>query len=99
MSTTNCGTEIKLACELQVTQGRLSLVVLRVRSLWRSLRNRTASNRLYELDDRQLEDIGITRFDVVTAVERSSVWDDPSLLLTRAAQERSRTRFSRPPRR
>jgi len=99
MSTTNCGTDIELARDVRIKQGVLALVLLRVQSVWRALQNRTASNRLYELDDRQLDDIGITRFDVVTAMERSSVWDDPSLHLTRAARERAHNRFSRPPRR
>ncbi|RWX77100.1 DUF1127 domain-containing protein [Neorhizobium lilium] len=99
MSTANYGSKIDLAHGAPATQGRLSIVIVRTMSVWRALRNRFASNRLYDLDDRQLDDIGITRHDVVVAMERSGVLDDPSLLLSGAARERARTRFSRPPRR
>src|SRR3954466_5843020 len=99
MSTTECGSEIVLVHGVEATRGRLAAVLLRTKSVWRVLRNRIASNRLYELDDHQLEDIGLTRHDVVVALERTGVLDDPSLLLSRAARERSRTRFSRPQRR
>jgi uncharacterized protein YjiS (DUF1127 family) len=99
MSTTDCGTEIELALEPRGTQGRFGFVMLRTKSAWRAICNRVASNSLYELDDRQLDDIGISRHDVVVALERTGVLDDPSLLLSRAARERARTRFARPARR
>ena len=99
MSTTDCGTDIHLPHAVPAEQGRLFMVMLRTKSVWRALRNRVASNRLYDLDDRQLDDIGLARHDVATALERSGVLDDPSLLLTRAARIRAQTRFSRPPRR
>ncbi|WP_105438983.1 DUF1127 domain-containing protein [Neorhizobium sp. T25_13] len=96
MSTTDCGTELDLVHEERGTQGRLAAVMLRTKSVWRAFRNRLASNRLHDLDDRQLNDIGITRHDVVMALNRSGVLDDPSLLLSRSARERARHRFARP---
>jgi uncharacterized protein YjiS (DUF1127 family) len=99
MSTTECGSEIVLVPGAGATRGRLVAVLLRTKSVWRALRNRTASNQLYDLDDHQLQDIGLTRHDLVVALERTGVLDDPSLLLSRAARERSRTRFSRPQKR
>ena len=96
MRTTQCGTDLELLHKPRRAEGRLGLVLLRTRSAWRAIRNRLSANSLYEMDDRQLEDIGITRHDLVMALERSGVLDDPSLLLSRAARIRSRTRFSRP---
>lgn len=96
MSTTDCGAELDLVHERRGTEGRLAIVMLATKSVWRAFRNRLASNRLHDLDDRQLDDIGITRHDVVKALNHSGALDDPSLLLSRAARERSRHRFARP---
>ncbi|KGD86181.1 MULTISPECIES: DUF1127 domain-containing protein [Rhizobium/Agrobacterium group] len=95
MSTTKYGTELDLVCEQRIPEGRLAIAMLRVQSVWRAFRNRLASNCLHDLDDRQLNDIGLTRHDVVMALDRSGSLEDPSLLLTRAARERARTRFAR----
>jgi uncharacterized protein YjiS (DUF1127 family) len=99
MSTANYGSKIDHSHAVSGGKRRLSAVMVRTISVWRALRNRVASNRLHDLDDRQLDDIGITRSDLVTALERSGVLDDPSLLLSGAARERARTRFARPARR
>lgn len=96
MRTTTYGTPIDHA---PAKADRLLAVMARVKSVWRALRNRFASNRLYDLDDSQLDDIGLTRNDVVKALHHSSALDDPSLLLTNAARQRARTRFSRVARR
>ncbi|TDK37549.1 DUF1127 domain-containing protein [Rhizobium deserti] len=96
MRTTECGAELKLLHEPLGGTTRLGLVLSRTKSVWRALRNRVSANSLHDMDDRQLDDIGITRYDVVIALERSGLLDDPSLLLSRAARERSRTRFARP---
>lgn len=95
MSTANYGSQIDLACGAEAPKGRFAIVMVRTMSVWRALRNRLASNRLSELDDRELADIGLTRSDVVTALERSGLLDDPSRMLANAARERARTRFSR----
>jgi uncharacterized protein YjiS (DUF1127 family) len=98
MSTTECGTEIKLVHQPAV-ETRLGsvvqLVILRGKSAWRAIRNRLASNALNDLDDYQLDDIGLSRRDVTQALDRSGVLQDPSLLLSKAARERARYRFAR----
>ena len=99
MSTTGYGHELDLLNGGRATKTRLATFVERTKSVWRALRNRMASNDLSELDDRQLADIGITRSDVMVALHDSGLLDDPSLLLSNAARNRARTRFSRPARR
>ena len=64
-----------------------------VKSVLRMIRNRIASNSLYDLDDRQLADIGLTRRDVELALNHSSLLEDPSTLLSRSARKRAQTRF------
>ena len=95
MSTTECGNELDLVHEGRGQQGRFAIVMLRTKSVWRAFRNRLAANSLYDLDDSQLADIGITRHDVVMALDRSGVLDDPSRLLAGVARQRSHTRFAR----
>lgn len=102
MSTTECGTESRLAETRSIAPAGLvqsfAMVVLApVKSAWRVLGNRVAANALSDFDDRMLEDIGLSRRDVVVALDHSGVLDDPSLLLARAARERARTRFAKPP--
>lgn len=99
MSTTECGTDFEIVHTGRGTGSRLALVMMRVKSVWRAFRNRLAANCLHDLDDRQLDDIGLTRHDVVMALDHSGALDDPSLLLSRAARERARNRFARPARR
>lgn len=105
MSTTECGTEIKLVNARGIgSVGFAQTIVattmlVRIKSAWRALRNRVATNRLSDFDDRMLDDIGLSRRDVVAALDQSGALDDPSLLLARAARERARTRFKRPARR
>ncbi|WJH39082.1 DUF1127 domain-containing protein [Aliirhizobium terrae] len=101
MSTTECGTEIKLvnARGIGSVGFAQSTMLVRIRSAWCALRNRVATNRLSDFDDRMLDDIGLSRRDVVAALDQSGALDDPSLLLARAARERARTRFKRPARR
>ncbi len=94
MSTTNYGTELKLYPAAAKTRFAAQ-IMLRTKSVWRALQNRFEANSLHDLDDYQLEDIGITRHDVVKALDRSGVLDDPSRLLTRAAREHARNRFKR----
>jgi uncharacterized protein YjiS (DUF1127 family) len=101
MSTTECGTEIKLvqARGIGSVGFAQTTTLVRIKSAWRAIRNRVAANRLSDFDDRMLDDIGLSRRDVVTALDQSGALDDPSLLLARAARERARTRFKRPARR
>ncbi|MGA1829388.1 DUF1127 domain-containing protein [Rhizobium wenxiniae] len=99
MSTTECGTDLKLVKAPATAQSAIfqTAVFVRIKSAWRAIRNRIAAHPLFELDDHMLNDIGLSRRDVVTALDRSAALDDPSLLLARAARERARTRFARPP--
>jgi uncharacterized protein YjiS (DUF1127 family) len=101
MSTTECGTEFKLAKTPAIVPAGLvqTVVLVRIKSAWRAICNRLAANRLSDFDDRMLDDIGLSRRDVVAALDQSGALDDPSLLLARAARERARTRFVRPARR
>jgi uncharacterized protein YjiS (DUF1127 family) len=99
MSTTDCGTELDLLDAPRGTASRFAIVMMRTKSVWRALCNRIAANQIYELDDRQLDDIGLTRHDVVKALSDTSPLEDPLILLTRSARQRARTRFQRPPRR
>lgn len=58
-------------------------------TVFRAWRNRGALNRLHELDERQLLDLGLTRHDVREAIT-SSFFSDAGLHLTIAARERAR---------
>jgi uncharacterized protein YjiS (DUF1127 family) len=93
MSTTDCGTDLDLLHESRGPQSPVATVLQRTKSVWRAFRNRMAANSLYDLDDSQLNDIGITRHDVVMALDRSGLLDDPSRLLAGVARQRSYTRF------
>lgn len=62
--------------------------------LLRSIANRSAVNKLTEMDDYQLADIGLARSDVMDALEMGLL-DDPALHLARAAKMRAGTRFVR----
>ncbi len=58
-------------------------------TVFRSWRNRRHINRLNELDDWQLNDIGLSRHDVWQG-SKGSFFDDPSHYLTTVARRRSR---------
>lgn len=99
MSTTNCGTELDLVHERRGTESRLAIVLTRLKSVWRAVSNRVAANSLSEMDDHQLDDIGLTRHELMSALSDTSALEDPTLLLARSARERARGRFQRPRRR
>lgn len=99
MSTTECGSKLVFVEGTHVTQrgvtGMAILVLARTKSVWRALRNRMVSNCLRDLDAHLLDDIGITRSDVTDALDRSGVFDDPSILIGGAAHRRAHTRLAR----
>ena len=82
-------------------------VANRLIALWRNWRNRRALRQLYEMDSRQLADIGLDRSDV-TAALMTPISQSPSMVLTirmvgrraaarafqREAAERRRSRVS-----
>lgn len=53
----------------------------------RNIFRKRAIGRLNDLDDRLLDDIGLTRFDVRSAMARP-IWQDPSLDLAKRAIRR-----------
>ncbi|CCM74547.1 DUF1127 domain-containing protein [Rhizobium mesoamericanum] len=59
-----------------------------VSSVLRVFRNRMEINRLHDLDDKQLEDIGLSRTDLTSAFLASTFFEDPSEHLTRSAGNR-----------
>lgn len=58
-------------------------------SLRIALRNRLAANRLADLDERLLKDLGLTRGDVQEVLRNHGYSDDPSRQLTRLARQRA----------
>jgi uncharacterized protein YjiS (DUF1127 family) len=58
-------------------------------SLRVALRNRLAANSLAELDERLLNDLGLSRGDVQDVLRRHGYADDPSQQLTRLARRRA----------
>lgn len=59
------------------------------RSLRVTLRNRLAVNSLADLDERLLNDLGLTRGEVQDVLRRHGYADDPSQHLTRLARRRA----------
>jgi hypothetical protein len=53
-------------------------------------------NRLHELDDNQLKDIGLSRTDLTSAFLASTFFEDPSEHLTQAAKRRHLLAIMRP---
>jgi uncharacterized protein YjiS (DUF1127 family) len=62
----------------------------------RIVRNRSQVSGLHDLDDYQLQDIGLTRADVTSAFLASTFFEDPSEHLTQAAKRRWRIAVMRP---
>lgn len=58
-------------------------------SLRVALRNRLAANSLADLDERLLNDLGLSRGEVQDVLRRHGYTDDPSLQLTRLARRRA----------
>lgn len=58
-------------------------------SLRVALRNRLAANSLADLDERLLNDLGLSRGDVRDVLRRHGLTDDPSLQLARLARHRA----------
>ena len=57
-------------------------------SVLRVIRNRMEINKLNELDDNQLKDIGLSRTDLTSAFLASTFFEDPSEHLTKSARNR-----------
>ena len=87
--------ELDLAPSQPASRSFYATTIAFAGSIWRVLRNRWASDRLNDLDDRQLDDIGLTRHDVFAATHASRLFDDPAALLAESARRRAMTRFDR----
>ncbi len=68
---------------------RLARLNVWLGSLRVALRNRLAANSLTDLDERLLNDLGLSRGDVQDVLRRHGLTDDPSLQLTRLARRRA----------
>ncbi|EJZ20333.1 DUF1127 domain-containing protein [Rhizobium sp. Pop5] len=69
---------------------RLVAALMPLASIFRVFRNRMEINRLHDLSDTQLRDIGLTRADLTSAFLASTFFEDPSEHLTRSARNRWR---------
>ncbi|HEX5932883.1 MAG TPA: DUF1127 domain-containing protein [Pseudorhizobium sp.] len=87
--------ELDLARPQTATRGTIDVIGGILAFVWRVLRNRWAVNRLHDLDDRQLDDIGLSRHDLMKATYQSGIFDDPAALLSESARRRARARFER----
>ncbi len=93
MRTTGQTLDSNLAAGKFQTNSRLRGIAVMVKTIWRMVRVRWELTRLYDLDDRQLLDIGLRREDVVEA-NTSAFFSDPSSHLTQAARARARRFYS-----
>ncbi|WP_159946692.1 DUF1127 domain-containing protein [Rhizobium sp. 18065] len=89
MRTTDRILDLDLATPRPTLAARLSTWLANVRSLRSALRNHRAANRLIELDDRLLNDLGLSRVDIHEVLNLVSYADDPSPHLKRVARRRS----------
>ena len=60
----------------------------------RALLNRLSASRLRELDDRMLDDIGLSRTDLERTLSAGSVFEDPTPALSQAVRARAWRRLS-----
>lgn len=83
--------DIELAADQpsQTLAARLARLVTWFGSLHVALRNRLAANSLADLDERLLNDLGLSRGDVQDVLRRHGLVDDPSQQLTRLARRRA----------
>lgn len=82
--------ELDIAEQREGLLTRLVAATTRVKSVWRAIRNRRAANRLADLDDFLLRDIGLSRSDVEQVLKSFGFADDPSQHLSCSARNRSR---------
>ena len=89
MRTTNRILDLDLALSGKTRVSRTEGLLVWLRNLGAALRNRLAANSLADLDDRLLNDVGLSRSDIDRVLRESRLADDPSLQLTRIARRRS----------
>jgi len=71
-------------------------VLRQVGRLWRALTHRREVRQLLELTDRELQDIGLVRSDVIGALAEPMAADPSTVLLVRSVERRSRLRAVAP---
>lgn len=81
--------ELVTAPPSRTLAARLARLNVCLGSLRVALRNRLAANSLADLDERLLNDLGLSRGDVQDVLRRHGLTDDPSLQLTRLARRRA----------
>jgi Domain of unknown function (DUF1127). len=84
MSSSVCTLDLDLPRESR--SSRVARLWAALASISRTLANRRAANRLTELDDFMLADIGLTRDDIDQILRTSSLFEDPSDRLSTAAE-------------
>ncbi|HZG31151.1 DUF1127 domain-containing protein [Rhizobium sp. AG855] len=89
MRTTERILDLDLAISQPPQTAHLDHALVWIRTRWTSLRNRLAANNLADLDDRLLNDVGLSRSDVAQVLKEAGLADDPSQQLTRLAKRRS----------
>lgn len=89
MRTTNRILDLDLALSSKGPVSGTDGVLVWLRNFGTALRNRLSANSLADLDDRLLNDVGLSRADVNRVLRESGLADDPSQQLTRLARRRA----------
>lgn len=77
--------DLAIPREKAITRLRAAMVAS-VASVWRSFSNRRAINRLCDLDEVHLRDIGLSRAEVESVLRSTAFHEDPSRRLSRTAR-------------
>lgn len=89
MRTTERMIDLDLARPQVSLATRLATGLYRVTSVWRAMNNRLAANRLADLDERLLTDIGLSRSEVAAILHSTRMTEDPMERLIRSARKNS----------
>ena len=89
MRTTERMIDLDLAQPRVSLAARLATGMYRVKSVWRAVNNRIAANRLVDLDERMLTDIGLSRSEIAAILRTTPMSDDPMEWLIRSARKNS----------
>jgi uncharacterized protein YjiS (DUF1127 family) len=89
MRTTERILDLDLAMTQHTRPARVAGLLEWVWNLPTALRNRLSANSLADLDDRLLNDVGLSRSDVIRVLRETGLADDPSQQLTRLARRRA----------
>ncbi len=89
MRTTHRTLDLDLALSSNARVAHSHGVLVWLRNRVTALRNRLSANSLTDLDDRLLNDVGLSRSDVNKALKETGLADDPSQQLARLARRRA----------